>query len=358
MLRLLRRTTLAVLLAMPATCCGSSPPAGDGDSAPENVDAASSPEGDSGATPDDSGTTPPPPPPDGEWFESPRSSAQLFATGHSLIDGVFGPPARDGGPIAGIASEAGKTHGSELQAGPGSTAWRRHQDIESGAYPTPRWASFDTLVLTERADLAGSIVWENGLREMGWFVEQIATAPPGGDELFLYQTWPGYDDGGAMNLRTWDAWIDYVRTETTLFECTAERLGRPRGVRMHVLPAGTALAELVAAIQAGTAEGLSIGDVFEDEIHLTDLGDAYIAMVAFASIYRTPSTGRSVPGVSGARAAYFAGMVDRVVSQYYAGYEAPTSAQCVTVMADMCRRGGLNWGCNPEDHFGAAVYGD
>lgn len=343
------RVALALLVALVAPGCDGSIP-GPEDGGPTPDASMTSPDVDAGPGPGPSPVT-------GEWFEAPRDGAQIFATGHSLIDGVFGPPEHDGGPFSELALAAGKAHRSQLQSGPGSTAWRRHDDIVEGIYAEPDWGSFDTLVLTERADLAGSIVWEQGIREMGWFVDQILGAGPGGDELFLYQTWWGFSDGSAIDLRTWGAWAEYVRAELRLAECTAERLGRQRGVRMRVLPAGHALAELMLAIDAGAADGITPDDIFRDIVHLTDLGHAYLAMVAFGSVYRTPTASMSFPDLPPSRAALFSEMADRVVGAYYDGYEAPTASECRAVMADMCRRAGITWGCNPDEVFGDDLYG-
>ncbi|MCB9597468.1 MAG: hypothetical protein H6719_32400 [Sandaracinaceae bacterium] len=79
---------------------------------------------------------------------------------------------------------------------------------------------------------------------------------------------------------------------------------------MRVLHASHALAELMLAIDAGAADGITPDDIFRgDIVHLTDLGHAYLAMVAFGSS-RTPTASRSGSGPT-SRAALFSEMTDR-----------------------------------------------
>ncbi len=280
------------------------------------------------------------PPPSTEWFESPRAGASIFATGHSLIDRVFGLPLENGGPITAIARAAGKQHHSLLQDGAGSTARLRHQDISDGSYPEPQWASFDTVVVSERVDLSNTIRYEMTIQEVGWFVDQIRGAGDGQDEVFFYETWWAYDHEMEPRVRTWPAWAQYVRDELRLYECVAERVGGERGIRMPIVPGGIALADLMMAIEEGRAGGLRHGDIFEDYIHMTDLGDTFVAMVFFATIYRTPTTGMTIPGTTPEQAAIFSEIADRVVGDYFANFQAPTPSECRATLADFCRRYG------------------
>ncbi len=353
MSRLLNRIAFAALLALTGCCCGPGVLVEHGGG---EDDAAMDPSPDD-PPPDDPPPDDPAPAPRTAWFDSPRADANIFASGHSLLDRVFGWSRVDGGPIAEIARNAGKTHHSLLQEGAGSTARLRHQDIEAGRYPRPDWAPFDTMVITERADLVDVIIFEESVRELGWFTEQIIGAPPGGDELFFYQTWWGFNDGGRIDLDTWDEWAAHVRAELPLAECLSERVGRDHEVRMRVLPAGNALAVLMLRIQAGDADGLQPSDIFaEDFVHLSDVGHVYLSMVVFSAVYRTPTRGVTIPGVSASRAALFSELADAFVSDYYDSYEAPSSATCRAAMTEMCRRAGVGM-CNPEETFSDALYG-
>jgi hypothetical protein len=286
---------------------------------------------DASSGPVDSGMTP-----TGPWFATPVASARIFATGHSLLDRIYGLPMRDGGPMATLARAAGRDHGSLLQDGAGSTArLRRLHIVERGVYPRPDWASFDTVVVAERHDLPLAVRYEGTIDEVGWFVDQVRGAPPGGDRAFFYHTWWYHDGDQAPRLRTWADWSAHTRRELRLYECVAERVGALRGFRMPVIPGGLALAALIDEIEAGTMP-LRASAIFEDDVHLTDLGDAFLAAVHLASVYHTPSRGLAMPGASADVSERLTALADRVVGDYHAGYSAPSPAQCRTLMSELC----------------------
>lgn len=309
---------------------GCNPSGGDNDAGPPGT-ATDSGGGEDSNTP----PPPPPPPPSGEWFDNPRDSARVFATGHSLIDQVFGGP----DPITSYARASGKDHMSQLQGGPGSTARLRRMDIESGEYPRPDWSAFDTFIITERVDLVSTMRYEFTLDSVGWFVDQ-AIAGGNAQEIFFYQTWYAYQNATPY-LNTWSEWIQYTRDERRLYECVAERVGSQRGVRVHVAPVATALADLMLAIEEGRAGSLQPSDLFEDYIHMREgLGSAFISMVFFATVYHTPTAGLQHPDVPAEHAELFSTIVDQAVDGYYAQFEPPSVQQCREVMGDFCRRYG------------------
>jgi len=363
----------ARLVALVASCllfaCSSqtrSPLTGPPDSGRDASRTDSGPQTDSGQRADsgrqDSGTamdarTPPvdsgPRVVDREWFSSPRSSAAIFATGHSLIDRVFGRPLENGGPMAALAQAAGKTHTSLLQDGAGSSTALRRQDIEDGSYPTPPWGTFDTLIVTERVDIAGTIRHERSIENIGWFVDNIRNAGSSPDEFFFYETWwelNGPSTNG-QRLTTPQIWSAYVHDELRLYECVAERVATQRGIRIRIVPGALALSDLLLTIVEGRAPGLSQSDIFEDAIHMTDLGDTFMAMVFLATVYRTPTEGLTVPGIPASTATLFASIADRVVGNYFANFTTPTPTQCRAVLQDFCLRFGDECNDTANDTF-------
>lgn len=279
------------------------------------------------------------PVPTSGWFSRPRASARIFGTGHSLIDHVMAPPDHDGGPLAEIARRAGKTHMSVFQGGPGSPARLRREDIEQRVYPEPRWASFDTVIVTERADPHATVIWERSAQEMGWFVEHVQRASRARPEVFVYQTWWGFSDQNPPTLRTWREWATYVREELPLHECIAEQMAHARGIPVRVLPAGLALAEMMESIEARRVPGASVYDfIARDHVHAADLGHTFLALVVFASIYRTPVADIELPGVRPEVARAMREIADRVVSTYYASERRHTLAACRQTLAHICRR--------------------
>jgi hypothetical protein len=108
-------------------------------------------------------------------------------------------------------------------------------------------------------------------------------------EVLLYHTWLHVDPD-----EPWP-WIDYERAVSPMWECIASRanLDLPaRGdvPRVRVLPGGSALAGLAGALWDGKVPGVAarapearLRLLFSDNVHMSDVGRYYMALVHMQS---------------------------------------------------------------------------
>jgi hypothetical protein len=113
-------------------------------------------------------------------------------------------------------------------------------------------------------------------------------------QSYLYETWHSTttpDWRGRLNtdLPKWLSIVDGINAAH-------------EGADMLLVPAGQALGLLVDAIAAGTVPGVTSRDaLFSDDIHLTPLGNYFVALVHYATLYR-----RSPVGLTGETVGRFA----------------------------------------------------
>jgi hypothetical protein len=119
--------------------------------------------------------------------------------------------------------------------------------------------------------------------------------------VLLYHTWLHVDPDAPW------PWIDYERAVSPMWECIASRanLDLPaRGdvPRVRVLPGGGALAELTAALWDGkvpgvaaNAPGARVRLLFADNVHMSDIGRYFIALVHYAVLFGRNPEGAAIP---------------------------------------------------------------
>lgn len=250
---------------------GAAPEADAGGPAPA-VDAGAGPQ-----DPVDSGTsTPPPPPPTGG-----RAAADVFFVGHSLVN--FDMPAM----LDGVAQSTDRRHSWAAHVGIGaSLSWiwnnpdRGEGENPHAALPTGRW---DVLVMTEAIPLADQVRYNDTVGYAQRF-HDLAMSGDGGTQVYFYETWHSLDGG-----YDWRARID---SDRAMWDGVVRDLNARTGGSVRMIPGGTALGRLVDRIEAGGVPGLrSRRDLFVDDIHLNDLGNYFIALVQYATIYRRSPVG-------------------------------------------------------------------
>lgn len=218
---------------------------------------------------------------DGALPQGARSAANVFFVGHSLIN--FHMPAM----LDDIARSAGVTHAYAAQIGNGAPLWWiwEHPEDADGEdadveLPTGR---YDVLVMTELIPIAQHVQYSDTADYAGRFYDLAMESNPA-TQVYFYETWYDVEDPA------WRANIDADREIwlSVVDEVNATRSGRD----MLLVPAGAALGALVDRIAAGEVPGLSSRrDLFVDPIHLNDIGNYFIALVQFATIYRQSPVG-------------------------------------------------------------------
>lgn len=267
----------------------------------------------------------------------------IFFSGHSLIDNPL-PDFLEkivqskGGSLFWNQQNAvgstiqSRTKGQEQdkEGWPGySTGRNRHGSniniIEEFRQPiTLQGHEYDALIITERHDLLGAMVWNDTIRYLRHFHDRLLESNPQAT-TYLYHSW--LDISGKENPRRW---IDYERSAERLWRCVTTRINvslkaEGRGDRIQSIPAASALAELVERSTAGrelpgiSAETTSatIERLFRDDVHLTPLGTYYMALVVYSTIYRSPvSNAWAPPGVSDEQAASLQSVAWNFVERY------------------------------------------
>lgn len=159
---------------------------------------------------------------------------------------------------------------------------------------------YDALVVTERHDLPAIARKEH----TAFYLIDMARLLIAGNsdaQVLLYQTWLHLDPDAP------GPWIDYERAVLPMWECIASRanLALPaRGdvPRVRVLPGSGALAELVAALwdgkvpgAAGDTAGERVRLLFSDNVHMSEAGRYFIALLHYAVLFGRTPEGTVVP---------------------------------------------------------------
>lgn len=224
------------------------------------------------------------PPPDGPL--------RVFHIGHSLVN-------RD--MPAMLAQLAGQGHGYESQLGWGATLQSHWGDTpvngfeQENAHPRFRPAreavasgDYDAIILTEMVEIRSSLRYFESARYLAQFAAEAVAARPD-VRLYLYETWHTLDDQEGW-LERLDA--DLPRYwERGILRPALRQL--PDTVRIHLIPAGQALAALVREVEAqgGVGNMRDRKDLFSDDIHLTDLGNYFVALVHYSVLYGSSPEG-------------------------------------------------------------------
>jgi hypothetical protein len=249
----------------------------------------------------------------------PRDNIRAFYSGHSLSDGV--PEV-----VEQIASSLGHRLDFETQSMGYSLLRQRTKGEVASATEWPgyragqnrkgaglnvaeelrqprRLASgdkYDVLVVTERHDLPAIARKERTAFYLTDIARHLLAGNPDA-EVLLYHTWLNLDPDAPW------PWIDYERAVLPMWECVASRANldlpaRGNVPRVRVLPGGGALAELAAALWegkvpgvAGNSPGERVRLLFADNVHMSDAGRYFIALVHYAVLFGRNPEGATIP---------------------------------------------------------------
>ncbi len=248
---------------------------------------------------------------------------RVVQSGHSLTDSIIYP-------LRLMVQNAGVRNATiDNSSLPGSPMDYRWDHAERSVQTDARFNidRYDTLVLTERVALSGTMPWHNSTTvALRWFNHAWTHGNDGkGAETILYATWVSVDSGplyenpwkdadGHIPFRErlpremadWQEIQDYVNAN------------RPSDAPpMRMIPGPRLMAAIYDEIEAGRAPGLThISDLFIDDIHLNDIGSYYIALAHFAVIYnRDPRGLQNQTGVTPALAIWMQDLVVKVLSE-------------------------------------------
>jgi hypothetical protein len=159
---------------------------------------------------------------------------------------------------------------------------------------------YDVLVVTERHDLPAIARNERTAFYLTDMAKHLLTGKPDA-EVLLYHTWLHVNPDAPR------PWIEYERAVSSMWECIASRANldlpaRGDAPRVRVLPGGGALAELTAALWDGkvpgvaaSAPGARVRLLFSDNVHMSDAGRYYIALVHYSVLFCRSPEGAAIP---------------------------------------------------------------
>jgi hypothetical protein len=249
----------------------------------------------------------------------PRDHIRTFYSGHSLSDGVPEVVEQIARSLRhrldfetqsmGFSLLRQRTKGEVASATewPGYRAGHNRKgtglDVAAELRQPRRLASggkYDVLVVTERHDLPAIARRERTAFYLTDIARHLLAGNPDA-EVLLYHTWLHLD------LDAPGPWIDYERAVLPMWECVASRANldlpaRGNVPRVRVLPGAGALAELAAALWddkvpgvAGTSPGERVRLLFSDNVHMSEAGRYFIALVHYAVLFGRNPEGAAIP---------------------------------------------------------------
>ncbi|HEY8945160.1 MAG TPA: hypothetical protein VIM73_12905, partial [Polyangiaceae bacterium] len=251
---------------------------------------------------------------------APRDAARIFITGHSLVD----QPLPDF--LARIGSSAGTPIEWNRQYVEGSAILRRARGKDPAAQDFPGYregldregkkldvvselrnpqtvrGAYDVLLITEQHGMLETLLRNETVRYLRHYHDLFIAGNPQGTSYF-YESWLDINDKSDPR-----RWIAYERAASPVWQCMATRVNvslsaEGRADRIVSLPAGAALAELVARSTGGPkldgitlqSDSETVSSLIEDRVHLTPLGAYYISLVTYSSIFQRPPLGAWAP---------------------------------------------------------------
>ncbi|MFC6584908.1 hypothetical protein [Sulfitobacter aestuariivivens] len=155
------------------------------------------------------------------------------------------------------------------------------------------------LILTEAIPLDGHLQWSETSLFAQAFAGLALSARPDA-RVYVQETWHSLKSGTGVAVEHDPgadvAWRIRLDRDLPKWEHLVAQVAAVRGAnedRVGLIPAGQAMARLYDQIAAGEVAGLTdIAALFSDDIHLSDLGHYFVAMVQYATL-----TGQSPLGL-------------------------------------------------------------
>lgn len=230
---------------------------------------------------------------------------RVLFVGHSLVNQDMPRMA------AAVADALGVDFSYDVQLTDGGSLEVNWNDPEraTGVHARQALASadYDTLVLTEAVNLDDHLRWSDPPgHALRWY--RLAREHRPDIRLFFYETWhhrsePRHARGLPLlpsrltwreqldaDLGKWEHIVDEAERlhgSTAWGVASAESAGAATRAPLdvHIVPGGQALGALVDAVRAGEVPGVtSEHALFADGVHLSDLGNYFIALVQVATL--------------------------------------------------------------------------
>ena len=140
---------------------------------------------------------------------------------------------------------------------------------------------YTALVLTEAQDFQSNFTWNNPIL-YGRKFDSVARRASPNAKTYCYETWTHVLNNDFVG------WRQRINQDRPTWESMA------RGIRNDglIVPAGQAMAALYDALQRGSVGRLTlINQVFSDDIHVNNIGNYYVALVMYATLFKMSPEG-------------------------------------------------------------------
>ena len=145
---------------------------------------------------------------------------------------------------------------------------------------------YTALVLTEAQGFQSNLYWNDGIGH-GRKFDSVARRASPNVKTYCYETW-----SHVVN-NDYTAWRQRINEDRPFWEKMAGGI-RPDSL---IVPAGQAMAALYDALLRGSVGRLTnINQFFSDDIHLNNTGNYYVALVMYATLFKSSPEG--LPDIS------------------------------------------------------------
>jgi hypothetical protein len=214
----------------------------------------------------------------------------ILFIGHSLV----GPVMPDMLETAVTAmGGTGQVEAQIINGAPIIYNWKHSPDAEGvdarRALPTGK---YEVLIITEAVPLLNHLKWSETPVYVRKFYDLAVSNKPD-VRVYIYETWHSLHSGTGKAVQ-WDdedhiPWRTRISNDVERWTGIVEEVNselEPGQPPVRLVPAGQAMGLLHDRIEAGQVPGLSdISDVFVDDIHPNAIGNYFITLVQFATIY-------------------------------------------------------------------------
>jgi hypothetical protein len=224
---------------------------------------------------------------------SAQTTPRVFYLGHSLVN--FDIP----NMVDKLTQDAGLNLYYQANIGIGANLswhWTQPRTGEGDYWDTTlRNQVFDKFIITEAIALKSQLMWSNTYDYLDSFYDYAARRSPA-VKMYIYETWHCINSGTPTKCMFDEdshiAWRNRLDLDRPLWEGIADHLNKRVPNTAFMIPGGQAMAKLHDAIQAGKLAGFSSSrSLFQDDIHLTNIGNYYIACVMYSVIHQRSAEG-------------------------------------------------------------------
>lgn len=219
----------------------------------------------------------------------------IMSIGHSLLGHPHMPAA-----INAIAADAGiNIQLNKTQNNPGASlnynfnySFNSHVDdylVELANH------DFDVFIITEAMAVQSHVAYSDGHVYANAFYDAAIADNPA-TQFYIWQTWDCRADlstGNCDAARAANGLVGQINLDLSTWEGIADAVSSAHGnVEIPIIPGGQAMVALDTAITANEVDGVTdIAQIFSDDIHLNANGWYYMALVQYATIYKTNPVG-------------------------------------------------------------------